>query len=314
MRKDFALCCDQQYVPFASVTISSILDKMNKEDEVHIHVLGNGLTQSNINQLLSLGSQVALYDISYELNKLELSTTSEWSISTWGRMFLPEILDSKITSVLYLDCDVIVNDSLDKLFSLEMSSFSIAGCIDPQTYDSETYKRLNYSPDLGYICAGIMLINLDYWRGHNISHKILEYGITNSLKFLDQDAINYICRDTKKILTPDYGVMVPFFLREDFKREHAGIMENLFYSPKIIHYAGYQPWNYAKNKSPHSYLWWKYYKKLNMFPHIRKEYIKSMIKWYVRVLLSKTRLITKENKYSIYQYYYHKRISHKNLN
>lgn len=313
MVKNFALCCDSNYVPFACVTMKSIYESMNPDDEIRIHVLGNKLTKEDHEILKSIGSGISVYEVAEEMEKQGLGVTSEWSIATWSRLCIPDIVDKDIERVLYLDCDVIVNDALDGLFEMVMDGKSIAGCIDTQDYADETFPRLDYGRNLRYICAGVLMMNLDYWRKYDLKNKILEYGKGRRLKFLDQDAINYVCRESKIILPPDYGVLVPYFFHKDFIAEHKDEIKRIFRSPKIIHYAGYQPWNYAKNKSAHSDLWWKYYNALGMFPSVKKEYSKSKIKYFARWILSKTGIIGKDNKYSIHQYYYHPKISEKTL-
>jgi len=313
MVKNFALCCDSNYVTFACVTMKSIYESMNPDDEIRIHVLCNNLTDKDQEILKSIGSGVFVYEVAEEMEKHGLAVTSEWSIAAWSRLCLPEIIDVEIKKVIYLDCDVIVNDSLDELFKLDMDSKSIAGCLDVQNYSDETYRRLGYDRKYKYICSGVLVINLDYWREHNIKQQILDFSKGNNLKFPDQDAINYVCRESKIILPPDYGVLVPYFFHKDFIAEHKDEIKRIFRSPKIIHYAGYHPWNYAKNKSAHSDLWWKYYNALGMFPSVKKEYSKSKIKYFARWILSKTGIIGKDNKYSIYQYYYHSKISEKTL-
>lgn len=314
MVKNFALCCDSNYVPFACVTMKSIYESMNPEDDVRIHVLGNNLTLKDHGTLKSIGDGVKVYEVADEMQKHGLGVTSEWSIATWSRLCIPDILDKGIDRVLYLDCDVIVNAPCDELFTLDMDSKSVAGCLDTQDYSGDTFVRLDYDRNLRYICAGVLMMNLLYWREHSLKDRILEYGKGRKLKFLDQDAINYICCDSKIILPPDYGVLVPFFLHGDFIAEYKEDMKRLFRSPKIIHYAGYQPWNYAKDKSAHADLWWKHYESLRMFPEVKKEYFKSRIKYFVRWILSKTGIIGKDNKYSIYQYYYHPRVSERIIN
>lgn len=313
MEKNFCLCCDDKFVPFAAVTIHSVLKSMNDGDNVHIHIITQGLAQKNYDYLKSLGSCIKIYELSnHELMK-DLETTSEWSLATWLRIFIVDILDEKVNRVLYLDCDVIVNDNLDDLFTLDMNNISIAGCVDVQTYDPDTFIRLNYPKEYGYVCAGVLMLNLDYWREHRLKYKILEYGTVNTLKFLDQDAINYICHSSKIILDPEYGVLVPYFINRDFINAYKKDINRLFYQPKIIHFAGYSPWIYAKNRAGHAKIWWQVFDSLRAFPEVRKKYLISKLKWWVRLALSKCGIIGRKNRYTIYQYYYHPRITEKTI-
>lgn len=309
MRKDFALCTDHNYVSFACVTITSVIASMKSDDDVHIHVLGNELKQDDVDLLKSLSNSVTVYDVGECLRSKELKVTNEWSLAAWSRFWLPDVLPVSISRVLYIDCDVIINDSLDELFKMNLTGVSVAGCLDIPSYDDSTYERLGYDRKLRYISSGVLLINLEYWREKNIKNRLIEYGIGRNLEFPDQDTINYVCCNTKLILPNKYGVLVQFFVTPASQHEFGPQLRSLLESPKIIHYAGYQPWIYCKNKSAHSGLWWKYYNQLGRFPEIRINYFKSIVKYFVRWIMCKTHLMSKDNKYSIYQYYYHPRVS-----
>ncbi len=215
-----------------------------------------------------------------------------------------------IHKVLYLDCDIVVNDSLDSLFAMDMGNKSVAGCVDVQHYSADTYERLEYSRDKGYICSGVLMMNLDKWREKELSARITEYSKQNSNKILfpDQDAINYVCQDDKIILSPRFGVLVPFCRHKEFMLEHKREMEELMDSPAIVHYAGYQPWIYCKNKSMHSYLWWSAYDSLQSFKEIKITYYGSMFRYMLRYVLSVTHVFPKNSRLHINQYYNHPRI------
>ncbi|MCL1611125.1 glycosyltransferase family protein [Marseilla massiliensis] len=47
MKKDFALCFNDDYVPYACVTIRSIAEHMNMEDDVYVHVLTDRISIKN---------------------------------------------------------------------------------------------------------------------------------------------------------------------------------------------------------------------------------------------------------------------------
>lgn len=318
MRKDFALCFNDGYVPFASVTIKSIIDNMQTDDDVHIHIISDFISASHqaFIKEIAFNVDVKFYIINADDEVLTDLPVMTWSIYTWYRILLPDLLDESIHRVLYLDCDVLVNDNLDELFMLDMDSKSIAACIDIQAYNKEHYNRLNYDGRLKYICAGVLLMNLDEWRKKDISSKIICFAKSNQDKIMwpDQDSINYVCRYDKIILPTKYGVLVPFFREKDFIKEHLTEMKGLIEKPAIIHYAGYQPWIYMKNKSIHSSLWWRTYKSLHAFPKIRYDYLAYFIKWWMKVLLIHMHMIKPgDEMYVLSMYYNHPRIKAKDV-
>ena len=64
------------------------------------------------------------------------------------------------------------------------------------------YDCLGYSSNKKYICAGVLMMNINYWRKANILEKVLDYGKTYLDKTLlpDIDAINVICQEAKVII------------------------------------------------------------------------------------------------------------------
>lgn len=314
MRKDFALCLNDNYIPYASVVIKSIMDHMHKNDEVFIHILSDFISIKHKHYLRQKfpNTNILLYHIDNKQYFHSLpSVALSWTIYAWYRILLSEVLDNSVHKVLYLDCDIIVNSDLDELFAINMDGKSIGACIDIETRTPLLYKRLEYDSQLQYVCSGVLLINLDKWRKCNIFSQIMNYAINNPQKLVcpDQDAINYVCRNDKIILPPKYGVITAYFRYKWFIKEHLSEMDELMEHPAIIHYAIYQPWLYHKNKSMHSTLWWKTFNKLKSFPYIRFHYLITYIKYWCKILLIKLRLIKKGDKHYICDlYYYHPKI------
>lgn len=165
MRKDFCLCFNNGYVPYASVTIKSIMDHARKDDEIVIHVFSDFLSESNRDFLSRYNVEFHIIENDQIFEGIDVSV---WSVYTLYRLFLPNYLEKNIHKILYLDCDVIVNDNLDELFEIDMQGKAVAGSIDPQTYSKDVFQRLDYDYSYKYICAGVLLMNLDYWREFNL--------------------------------------------------------------------------------------------------------------------------------------------------
>lgn len=159
--------------------------------------------------------------------------------------FSPIIFPNDLHQVLFLDADTFVIGSLHDLYSMDFSMCAIAGCIDPLSFKPETFKRLDYDCSLGYICAGVMIVNLDYWRKARLIERIIRYIVENEyiIRHKDQNAINYVCRNNKIILPLKYGIMACFlsedwFLGDSYSEE----LNDCKSSPTIIHFAGNAPW------------------------------------------------------------------------
>lgn len=257
----FAFGVNDGYLPYIIVTIKSILEN-NKAEKCHFHILTDGISEKNKARLAKETRQYSNSKVDYHIvdtSRLN-GIKSTWSIYSWLRIFLPDILPG-VNRVLYLDADIIINDNLSSLFNVDMTGKSIAAVLDIQNYENKTFNRCGYSKENGYICAGVLMMNLDYWRENNITEKIINWSRENNdkIKFPDQDAINYICKDSKIILPLRYGIIDAIFTSDAFI--NSGLSDQVkdsFNNPAIIHYAGQSPWIIERAKHTLQSYWHNY--------------------------------------------------------
>ena len=124
-----AFCVNDHYAEYILVSIKGLLE--NNSDPLVIHILSDYISDKNTNRLKKL---VGLYPnaildivIVDDLKLKDLKDT--WTIYTWYRVLLPEILDASVHRVLYLDADTLVSENIEELFSLDMTGKAIAGLL-----------------------------------------------------------------------------------------------------------------------------------------------------------------------------------------
>lgn len=239
-----AFCVNDLYAKYISVSIKGLLE--NNSNPLAIHVLSDYVSEKNVlylKNLVKLYPHATLDIIIVDDSKLR-GLKDTWTIYTWYRVLLPEILSADVHRVLYLDADVLVSGNIEELFLLDMTNMAIAGTIDFQSKDKSTYQRCGYEAEKEYVCAGVMLMNLDYWRMHDIANKVITWGRENNdrIQFPDQDAINYICRDAKLLLPLKYDIVDGFFHDDYYYQNYPQELRECVESPIIIHYAGQAPW------------------------------------------------------------------------
>ena len=176
--------------------------------------------------------------------------------------------------VLFLDADTLVLGELRELFSIDMEKCAVAGCLDPLHFTADTYTRLGYDPELGYINAGALLINLDLWRKMCLTDEIIHYvrGHEVIIKYKDQDSINYVCRKNKKLLPLKYGMM-DCFLSDNWPWPdiYSEELKECRLHPGIIHFAGNAPWAKEFCHRPFHDDWHRY--NLMLSHPVRRRYI-----------------------------------------
>lgn len=241
---DIVFCINDRYVPFVSVSIKSIADN-NKSEKVRVHILTDNITKKSRNRLLSEFSDSDNPEIIfYYIDDSSLQGLQAWSKYTWYRLLLPSVLPADIDKVLYLDTDTLICGKLTDLFATDITNYAVAGVIDPIHFHDEAYLRCAYPSEKGYLCAGVLLVNLDFWRKNQLQKTLLEWAHRHpDIKFHDQDCINTVCQDHKLFLPLKYGVIDALFSEEKiYTSTCLDEIEESISHPVIIHYAGKAPW------------------------------------------------------------------------
>lgn len=246
---DIVFCINTSYAKYVAVSLCSIFEN-NLKEKIHIHILTDGLLPNDEKLLTDI---IERYGGKYSKHLVDDSRLKElkstWSVYSWYRCYIPEFLPNT-SRCLYLDADVIVTGNIQELFTLRMNQKAIAAVIDTESYNPQVFKRLQYPQQKKYICSGIMIMNLDYWREHNITEQILNYANLNHnrIAFPDQDSINVVCQDTKIILPLKFGILNTFVTNNEFIKDNISSLKEMLSDPRIIHYAGFAPWVIEKNR------------------------------------------------------------------
>ena len=248
---------DNCYVMQTGIMLTSLFEN-NREADIRVHVLHNGIDSNSITLIERIacdyGQKITFYLVdeslfsAFPIGRDGQNTHVGTSYATYYRLFLSELLPNDINRVLYLDGDIIVMDSLNELWATDMHDKAIAAVPDSYNNKIEHYNRLHYPQQLGYFNAGVLLINLDYWRTNNVVSAFCQYASArpDSLYCHDQDILNYVFRDCKIVLPLRYNMLNEYW----FKTRHSVVswefdsqMQYGQQHPAIIHFTGLpKPW------------------------------------------------------------------------
>lgn len=249
---------DNNYSQQLIVSLYSLLETNSKSD-IYIYILDNGITNENKKKILLVseifGSSIAFVDISNIAELLPMKVeVNKLSLSTYARLFLTELLPTNVHKVLYIDCDTVIKGSLSEIFELNMNSFSVAGVEDCMYLSYKTGIGLSESDR--YMNAGILCINLDYWRKKNMVTVFMDFikSYNGKVPHLDQGVINGTLMD-KYFLPLKYNVQSTIFSFWYYKDLLRFFSMQSYYSredvleakkhPVIIHYTSFylqRPW------------------------------------------------------------------------
>ena len=212
---------DNNFVQHCTIMMVSVLS--NNPNTV-FYVLTDGLTEKN-NHILHeeverLGGTLHICLVDDEqINALPLSKVeglSHISRATYYRLMISDLLPD-VDKVIYLDCDIVVNGPLNELWDTDISNYAIAAVI--QIGHGFEAERLGYPISYGYFNAGVNMLNLKYFREHDIKVALFKYAEDNSDKLLynDQDILNAVLYDICLHLLPMWNMRL-IYLRWHFLR------------------------------------------------------------------------------------------------
>lgn len=267
---DIVCCLDKDYLMPLGVMIYSLCEN-NKNEDITFHIVHNNLTYLEENSLRKITNKYVKRIFFYTINYSDLSNITignreqqKLSISTYFRLFIGDILPKHVKKIIYLDGDIIVCDNLRELWNIDIEDKALAGVPDDNLFYGDiklTYNRLKYAPNLGYFNAGVLLINLQYWREHNVIDNFLRL-IESKVIFIhhDQDILNYTFREQKIFIPLKYNLMSGFLLEPQYRKiswEYNEEIEQSAKEPVIIHYTGIKPW-YKECDHPYKKEFLKY--------------------------------------------------------
>lgn len=244
---NICLACNNNYSKYAGVVIASILSNANSTDDLNIFILDGGISDEQKEKIYSLKSIndcninfIKIDDSLFEDYK-KIKTHAYITVATYYRLKLPSLLPN-VDKIIYLDCDTIVTSSLIDFFNTDITDYAIAGVLDISK------KMLKKNPK--YFNAGVILMNLEFWRKQNLEKFIFNWGKENinNIKLGDQEILNEVLKNEVKIVNDEWNVQSSNFVNRSSYTN----------SPKIIHFvAKNKPWG-GKSYSYHKNLYFKY--------------------------------------------------------
>lgn len=274
-------CINNNWTMQCGILIQSIL-YFNRSPFV-FHIISKNISEENKtklkNVLLNTESKIEFHQISNEYDsKFILREGDHVSVETYYRFFIPDLLPENVDKALYLDADILCLNNFDKLFETDLSDFACGMVEDCRAFEIGKFNRLEYDIQYGYCNAGVMLINLSYWRKNNLRDKLIDFVIKNPEKCWahDQDAINALLHKNIKRISFKYNlqtILLKYFMWKDLrscpkevyidskiKKADWPLLEESLYDPCFIHFTDeFKPW-IKKCNTPFTKIWLQFYK------------------------------------------------------
>ena len=269
------------YAPYLTTELLSIRENSNDNMNYDILIMTQNISEMNQKRMKKLFEQKGNFSLRFiSINKYtekfqKLFTRGHFSVETWYRLLLPEILYN-YKKIIYLDSDLIIEADLAELYNDDIEDYLLGAVRDADTaglYNGAEPQKKEYTDTIlklknpyDYFQAGVLLMNLDEFRKSYTTKEMLEFAASYEFELLDQDVLNCLAEGKVKYLDMSWNVLfnwinyrIPGIISKAPKYLYDEYMESRKH-PKIIHYAGpdkpwHQPsqdfaenfWYYARN-------------------------------------------------------------------
>ena len=250
MIKTIVLAGDRNYTTQLETTIKSIL---YHNRDVKIYILNQDIMPDWFRKprkiARMLGSEII--DVKLPEQTVFQNWTKQAHISSiaYARYFIPDYIQED--TVLYLDCDLIINDKLDNLFEQDIEERYIAAIRDANGQGFNT---------------GVLLINNEKWRQEKLKERLIEQSIRTTKEVEegrfehfngDQTIFNQVLQDDWLELDRAYNLQVG----HDIVALYNNWQEHLAFNgkPVVIHFTTYRkPWT-TLIANRYRDLWWQFH-------------------------------------------------------
>lgn len=279
---NIALALNHKYVRYAYVMLTSLL-RNQTVPHIHIYLLHNDLTAQDLKYFQDLVAshrhEITFLPVDISIFPASLPTTKAWSLETYFRLLLLDILPADVDRLLYLDVDMIIDKPIDELYYTDFEDKLFCVCRDcalKLTEDDLRNKifKEHFAQNFTYFNAGMMLWNIDALRkkycfeDYMRTAKQLDY----QLEAPDQDLLNYMhWKEIKYVDEFKYDLFSKFAYNKgvtyaDVKRETS-----------IVHFAGTKPWEGEVVHYEIEQLWWDYAKLTPFYHELLEEFVFATI-------------------------------------
>lgn len=251
LKMDIVCNIDNHYTLYCGVMLTSLFEN-NPDILFAVHIITDYLAPENRMKLEKLITERKNRVFFYEANptlfsECPIGESKHITLATYYRLLIPELLPAGLDKVLYLDCDMIIKSSIRELWETDLEGKALAALEDAPHAAATASARLHYPPASSYFNAGLMLIDLPYWRENRITSQAFEYIKTHpdDLLFHDQDVLNYLLHGKAVFIEPRWNLMDCFLTPEpQIQPERREALKEAISFPAIIHFTGNKkPWN-----------------------------------------------------------------------
>lgn len=276
---NIATALNRKYIKYTVVMLCSLCE--NNKEHVDAYLLNSELTDDDVATIKNALNKYDITIIPLKINRDDFSDAlprnEMWSIETYYRLMLLDLLPESVDRLMYLDVDLVINKSIEEFYHVDFEGDEIIATDDRKgivNFDMLSEKqqemfRDKYEQGYRYFCAGVMLLNIAAMR-EKYNFKVYMQTIKEwnyEMTAPDQDILNYAhWQHVGYVDWREYDL----FARKahNMNMTYKDVSDNV----AIVHFAGAKPWNCDNCHYDIEQLWWDYAAKTDFYVELLKEF------------------------------------------
>ena len=248
---------DDNYAPFLSVSVQSVLDNLSSDYFLKVYVLNTGISNTNKKRIVEVAEKnfsdidIEYVDVADRMDSLNQKThlRDYYTNAIYYRIFIPSLFP-QYDKIIYIDCDTVLIDDISKLYDVELGD-NIVGAVHEEAMSSfdcfGVYSEQFLGvPRMEYFNSGLLVINTKKYLEEKIETQFINLMLHHKFEVApDQDYLNVLLKGKTKLL--DIGWNKTPIPEKQFNES----------AIKLIHYKlNFKPWHYddVRYQGP----FWKY--------------------------------------------------------
>lgn len=279
---NIVISLNRKYIRYTTVLLTSL--GMTQQEHMDIYMFHCELTEGDEKKIKD---DVSRFDITVHPIRIDthrfsdkLPKTEDWTIETYFRLLMIEVLPDDIDRAFYIDIDVIVDKDISQLYHSDFENHDVIAFENNNGNYSledfgpkgrEMFKSI-FEKGYKYFNAGVMLYNISQMRTrYSFDTYLKAFSEWDyQMEVLDQDILNYVHYDKVK-----YEDHIKYDLFARLAHQNGITYEDVKKHVAIIHFAGHKPWNNEMFHFDIEKIWWDYAKETPYYEELRQEFFED---------------------------------------
>lgn len=250
---------DDNYAPFLCVSLKSVMANISDNYFVKVFILNTGISDKNKKRIIEIAEKnssdidIEYVDVADRMDGLQdkMHLRDYYTNAIYYRIFIPSLFP-QYDKIIYLDCDIILNEDISKLYNVRLGRNIVAAVHEEAMSSFECFGAYSEEflgvPRMQYFNSGLLVINTAEYRKEKIETRFIELMLAHKFEVApDQDYLNVLLQGRTKLV--DVGWNKTPIPDKEFPEKDV----------KLVHYKlNFKPWHYSGVK--YEEYFWKYAK------------------------------------------------------